>query len=347
MIYSIFILAFLSSLLLNWILIKFSLNLGVRNISIEEEVRWQGRKPSIGGLSFYICFLIIFSILSFIIKYKDTDYPNSELSLLISCTLGFIIGLIDDARNTNPILKLIGQIICALSIVFFGLVIEISPNLIWNQLMTLIWIVFLMNSINMLDNMDGMTTIVCIFILFSFLLLSNSPMMYNYLILSLISILLGFLYFNWYPSKIYMGDSGSQFLGVLLAHISIHSMWENRIESGGYFQLNQFFLPLLIFTIPIFDTTTVFIHRLLKRSSPFIGGKDHLSHHLVYLGFKDYQAVMTLGFINIVFILIAISYYKTTSQNILYGFIGWITVFLLLQIAYMAAMKRKQDSTSN
>lgn len=340
---SLFIISFLLSALINWILIKFSFNLGVRNLSKEDEIRWQKKKPSVGGLSFYLVFLIIYAVLSNLnianllgeIQY-DTQ---NDLSLIISCTCGFLIGLIDDARNTNPLLKFGGQVICGLILTLFGVVIPICPNMIWNSLFTILWVVFLMNSINMLDNMDGLTSIVSLFILAGIFSLIS----FNHISLTALMVLVcggaifGFLIYNWHPAKIYMGDSGSQFLGIILAHFSILFLWNNRLEFGGYFQINQFFIPLLVFTVPIFDTATVFIHRLLRKQSPFVGGRDHLSHHLVYLGLKDYQSVFFLGLFNLTNVLIGIYIYKNIPQYIFPFFLVWVASFFVIQYVYIKA----------
>jgi UDP-GlcNAc:undecaprenyl-phosphate GlcNAc-1-phosphate transferase len=333
--------AFIVSLIFNWILTKFSLNLGVRNLTKEEEIRWQHRKPSVGGIAFYICFLIFFSIISLSFQTAPLFKNQIQLSLLISCSLGFIIGLIDDARNTNPIWKLLGQTLCAIVLCSFDIVIPFSPNLLWNYVLTVFWVVFLMNSINMLDNMDGLTTTISIFILFSIVISQpQSESFYIVLTYCIIGILFGFLFFNWNPSRIYMGDSGSQFLGILLAHISIVYLWDNRSTNGGYFQVEQFILPMMFFTVPIYDTMTVFIHRLLKGNSPFVGGRDHLSHHLVYLGFKDYQSVFILSMVN--FSAIAIGFYCFSNYRpyLLFLFGLWIIGFLFVQILYKYAERK-------
>lgn len=331
------------SVLINWILIKYSVNLGIRNLSRKEEIRWQKRKPSVGGLSFYLVFLILYAVVSnlvFLNVFGNISFQiKNDLSLVIVATMGFFIGLIDDAKNTNPLLKLLGQIICGIVLVSFGLIIPISPNIVWNGIFTILWTVFLMNSINMLDNMDGLTASVSTLILFGFLLYIGFGfiMLSSIMILTIIGALIGFLYYNWNPSRIYMGDSGSQFLGIALAHLSILLLWENRTLEGGYFQVNQFFLPLMVFTIPIFDTTTVTIHRLLRRQSPFVGGKDHLSHHLVFLGLKDWQSVSTLAFINLVFVLL--SYFFNHTKYYLPIFALWLLVFICLQYFYIKAKK--------
>lgn len=338
---SVFLFALLISAAINLIMIKFSVNLGVRNLSEKEEIRWQKRKPSVGGLSFYIAFLIFFAILSNLIlidNLKEISYSHKrDLSLIVATTLGFFVGLIDDAKNTNPLLKLLGQVLTGLILVSFGTVISFSPNMFWNSFITIIWVVFLMNSINMLDNMDGMTASISLAIFIAISSFSvNGMSLSSLMIMVCAGSVMGFLIYNWHPSRIYMGDSGSQFLGITLAYFSIVYLWGNRYSDGGYFQINQIYLPLLFFTIPIFDTTTVFIHRLLRRQSPFVGGKDHLSHHLVFLGLKDYQAVSLLLAIQILFIVLG---FLTWHNSSLFGYVMllWITSFCILQYMYNKA----------
>jgi UDP-GlcNAc:undecaprenyl-phosphate GlcNAc-1-phosphate transferase len=158
------IFGFILSVAINWILIHFSFNLGVRNI--ENEVRWQARKPSLGGISFIINFLIFALLASFFITQNPSFKEKlNVLGTIISVILGFLIGLIDDAKNTNPLLKLFGQVLCGIIIATFGILIPISDNTVWNYIFTIFWTVFLMNSINMLDNMDGLTSLVSVLIL--------------------------------------------------------------------------------------------------------------------------------------------------------------------------------------
>ena len=337
----IFLVACILSLCINWILIKFSINLGVRNLSKEDEIRWQSRKPSVGGLAFYLVFLILYSIISNIVIHSALGQFvfqfQRDVSLLIALTAGFFVGLIDDAKNTNPLLKFLGQIFCGLILVYFGVIIPISPNLIWNGICTVIWTVFLMNSINMLDNMDGLTSLVSFIIIIGMVTFGfTQPFQTVSILMSIVTagILIGFLVYNWHPSKIYMGDSGSQFLGIALAHLSIVFIWNQRVTHGGYFQVNQFFLPLMMFTIPIFDTATVFIHRLLRRQSPFVGGKDHLSHHLVYMGLKDSQAVTILAVINALYLFIGLMIDRFYPQYILPTMILWLCSFGIVQLFY-------------
>lgn len=299
--YSLFLLstAFLS-FLINGLFLKFSTSLGIRNLS-DTVIRWSPQvKPAFGGISFYIIFLI--SIASYPIFFKDNQFLFNKqlLGILGACTLAFLLGLSDDAYNTKPLLKITVQIGCAIILIGTGTYIRIFSNIYINQALTLFWIVGLMNSINMLDNMDAIATLVSITIIMSalfILYLNNSgDNIHIFLLIGVMSALIGFLFFNWHPSKIFMGDTGSQFLGLFLAAIGILYFWNTPDVQGQPIQSKQFFVTILTFAIPIIDTTTVVINRTLRGRSPFVGGKDHTTHSLFYMGITEKRiAILYVG----------------------------------------------------
>lgn len=184
-------------------------------------VRWSSEtKPAIGGLSFFIIFLIGFCVYSIAFDPNQIFKNTPTLGLLLATTLGFLMGLTDDAYNTRPILKLIIQILCGVILVVSGTVITATETIWFNELLTITWVVGIMNSINMLDNMDGITASVSAFIVsaaIGYLFLHGEFLSVDMVILTAtLSALVGFLFFNWHPSSMYMGDTGSQFLGVIL-----------------------------------------------------------------------------------------------------------------------------------
>ena len=192
---------------------------------------------------------------------------------------------------------------CGGILIYSGTYINIFENEFLNYSMTILWVAGLMNSINMLDNMDGITTIVSIVIgitILVLMLVNNEVNSFGTtIVIGLLASLLGFLYFNWSPSKMYMGDTGSQYLGVLLAALSINYLW-NPITTEEFSLSRQLLIPLLSFIIPIVDTTTVVIKRMRKGNSPFVGGKDHTTHHLSYLGLSERQVAAVIALISIV-----------------------------------------------
>ena len=304
--------AVLFSFLINGLFLKFSRTLGVKDQE-QTMVRWSSTsKPAFGGISFYILFL--FSIACYSILFEAANYINDIvrfLGVMAACSLGFVVGLADDAYNTKPFLKFFAQLSSAVILIATGTSINISGITAIDYSLTVLWVVGLMNSINMLDNMDGITTTVSISVILAvlYMLYSKDEVMSIYFItlLGVLSGLLGFLYYNWNPSKMYMGDTGSQFLGVFLAAIGILYLWNGHAEINFRIQTKQFIVALLVFIVPIIDTTTVTINRLLKGHSPFVGGKDHTTHHLSYLGLTDQQVALSffgLSFLSVIFLVI-------------------------------------------
>lgn len=293
-----FILAILVfSILINGILLKFSVNLGQRKV--ETQVRWSSTsKPALGGISFFIIFLVS-SVVAFLLQSNEYDAENiANPGVFLAVSAGFLMGLADDSYNTKPLLKSAVQFLCALILILSDVSIELFDNDILNYALTTLWVVGLMNSLNMLDNMDAITSSVSAVILSGALLyMISNKLEHSFdfiLVLGVFASFVGFLYYNWNPSRMYMGDSGSQFVGVFLAWVGIKYFWNAPDNFGVEWGFKQFLVPILVFAVPIADTTTVFINRIRRGSSPFIGGKDHTTHHLFYLGLTNRQVAIVL-----------------------------------------------------
>jgi UDP-GlcNAc:undecaprenyl-phosphate GlcNAc-1-phosphate transferase len=204
---------------------------------------------------------------------------------------------------------------------------------------------------NMLDNMDAITTSVSICILGCGLYMLGAD---NYqdvfttlLIAGVMATLLGFLVFNWHPAKMYMGDTGSQFLGVFLAAIAVKLFWDFKDSAERGFQIRQFLIPLLAFIVPIIDTTTVSMRRIARGHSPFRGGADHTTHHLAYLGFS----VPGVGLVLIITSLVSILFIHLLKTRAAWDFrysyliIGYFLVlFLVMQFLYDMGGRKKVDN---
>lgn len=351
-----FVVAVFFTTILSLLFLKFLKNIGTRqNNGHENLVRWASQtKPKIGGFCFFMLFLL--SVCSyFLLPFQSENFFNSELlALLGSASLGFIVGLVDDSYNTPPRFKFLGQLACAIVMIAMGVLIPISNIWMVDALFTTFWVVGVMNSINMLDNMDGITASVSAFILMAALVIlylqGALAGFYVIVTVGVLAALVSYLYFNWHPSKMYMGDSGSQFLGAFLSVISILYMWQFRgdmnVEVG--FSLQQFVLPLLIFMLPIMDTTTVFVRRIRRGQSPFVGGRDHTTHHLAYCGLKDNQVAWI--FVGLAAVTVFFTYFivlhfltNTWSMGLSLLSLGYVlAVFLGLQYFYEVG-KRKKD----
>ncbi|MDA7835877.1 undecaprenyl/decaprenyl-phosphate alpha-N-acetylglucosaminyl 1-phosphate transferase [Salibacteraceae bacterium] len=288
------------SALFNFLFLKWTKTLGTKNLAPAEELRWSSSyKPAIGGISFYIIFLVSYVVYLFL---NNPEFMAKEelthLGVLIVVTLGFFTGLADDAFNTVPWLKLSAQIACGIIMLLFDVRIEFFENIYLDSFLTIFWTVAVMNSINMLDNMDGITTIVSIFILLAAAIGSglnlSSNFFYTFICGGTVSALAGFLLFNWHPSKIFMGDTGSQMIGALLAAIGIIFFWNNELIDTQHTWYSKLALVITAFVIPIADSLTVTINRMRRGQSPFVGGKDHTTHHLSYAGLSDRQVALVM-----------------------------------------------------
>jgi UDP-GlcNAc:undecaprenyl-phosphate/decaprenyl-phosphate GlcNAc-1-phosphate transferase len=304
---------FIISIVSNSLLLRFSQSLGIRNKN-DVIVRWANQsKPSLGGVSLYMAFL--FGSLGYTIVFKNEYILHNKefVGLLTGGTIAFIMGLADDAYNTKPFAKLFFQILCGLILVFTGTYIHFTNNFVFDSILTTVWVIGIMNSLNMLDNMDGITGTTVLFILFSCLGANfiNPGMNSNIWTLTLliqVGAIIGFLYFNIHPSKLFMGDAGSQFIGFFVAFFSIKSLWNlnNMIDLNPMFGMG---VTYIAFTCAAADTFSVVINRLRKGVSPMVGGKDHTTHHLVYKGLNDKQVwyvFLGLGFLSTVSSITAI-----------------------------------------
>ncbi len=285
----------------NKLLLRFSHSLGIRNRN-DVFVRWSNEsKPSLGGLSFFIVFL--FSAFAYsVIFSNDNIFQNSQyVGLFVAAALAFAMGLADDAYNTRPFFKLFIQILCGFILVWSNSIIGITDNYYVNAGLTIFWVVLIMNSLNMLDNMDGISATVVFFILVSclitnWILTDFNTSIWTILIISMIGAIIGFLSFNIHPSKLFMGDAGSQFIGLIVAFFGINNLWNIGEDITAPSWISAL-IVLVAFTPALVDTLTVVINRLLRKQSPMVGGKDHTTHHLVYAGLSDIKVWYVFLFI--------------------------------------------------
>jgi len=333
-----FVVALLFSLLINGLLLRFSKTLGVRNHQVSL-VRWSSTsKPSLGGLSFFIIFLSSFVGLPFFAPSDLSFFNLQAVGIMVAVTVGFLTGLFDDAYNTRPWLKFAGQLSCGLVLMVCGVYIQFFQLEYLNYLLTLFWVVGIMNSINMLDNMDGITSITSFGILGSMLgIIFVSGQLSNPLGLIIIAImgsLAGFLAYNWHPSKMYMGDTGSQVLGIILAGFGIIFLWNGGGQGTGISPLGGVLMVATAFVLPLTDTTTVFIKRISKGSSPFVGGKDHTTHHLCYAGLSEKQVSIVFMIFSILAALLTVCIFHHVLNLASHGYLLYgafpIAVFIFL-----------------
>ena len=326
------------SFIINKLFLRAYYNFGsAQEENVSQQVRWANiPKPLLGGFSFYLLFLFSISVYSILF---DNSFLNKEvIGLLLSCSFGFLLGWADDGYGTNPILKFVGQFVCANILTGTGLIIPISDIIMIDYMFTVFWIIGIMNAVNMLDNMDGITASTALVISITcFFITLNMPginPIYSSMLVAVAGALIGFLFFNVSPAKMYMGDTGSMFLGVFLGGLSIDIIWSLQSAGTGTIDMKQFLIPMMIFLVPIIDTLTVFIRRIARKQSPFVGGRDHTTHHLVYFGYSDKQVMYWFLLVNLIAGSVAYLLYHHFEQISLWQS---ISVFALFLLAFMGA----------
>lgn len=327
------------STLFNFLFLKWTRELGIKMLAADG-ARWStSYKPAIGGISFYMVFLMSYLIYLF---QTNPDLRLHEelahLGILLAVTLGFFTGLADDTYNTVPWLKLAAQVVCGIMLVTFGIRIEFFQIFWMDAVLTVFWTVAVMNSLNMLDNMDGITSVVSIFILLASMTtaiaMPGTALFYVFICGGVISALIGFLMFNWNPSKIFMGDTGSQMLGALLAAVGVIFFWNNTHVTTEHTWWSKLAVVITAFVVPIGDSLTVTINRILRGQSPFVGGRDHTTHHLSYAGLTDRQVayvMLTLSAISFIFI----SALRYISEMLLNTYLFILFAFALGVIGFL------------
>jgi UDP-GlcNAc:undecaprenyl-phosphate/decaprenyl-phosphate GlcNAc-1-phosphate transferase len=244
--------------------------------------RWHKRAtPLFGGVA--IVATVLVGALVFGVGGKVSE-------LLLAGSLIFIVGITDDLLTVKPSTKLIAEIAVASVLVFFGFRLQWTASLTIDLLLTMIWIVGVTNAFNLLDNMDGLCAGVAL--ITGIALLASAPVATpeNMIIALMCGALGGFLLYNFNPASIFMGDSGSLFLGLMLASLALDS-GQGRHTSGVF---SVILAPALMLLIPIFDTTLVTVLRVVSGRSASQGGRDHSSHRLVAVGLSERWAVGVL-----------------------------------------------------
>lgn len=251
--------------------------------------------PIAGGVT--IVFSLLISSLVFGILQKPI-----VMVIFVAGIIIFILGVIDDLRDIHPIIKLGGQVLTAIVMIRMGLYIQIfeSPeffirgsaeaNTFLDWVLTVIWIVGITNAFNFVDSMDGLAVglggITAIF----FMLVTLESQQYTLSLINalVVGICMGLFFYNSRPALLFLGDSGSQTLGFILAAIAI------AYRPQGVSQSSSWFVPILVMGVPIFDAALVIVSRLRRRQPVYKAALDHTYHRLVKIGLNSNRAVMLM-----------------------------------------------------
>lgn len=302
--YTDFFIAFGGTLLLSLLLTLVVRNIALKIgwVSIPRKERWSTRVVALmGGISVYLSFSAFFFFFQL----------NSYLPVWLGATIMFLTGFWDDRLELKPIAKFLLQFFAASLLIINGYTL-VPEWPFWVTIpFTYFWIVGITNALNMLDNMDGLAggtavIVALVFGILAFKLGSNDAGLIGMILAGAVG---GFLILNYNPAKIFMGDSGSLFIGYMMAALPM--LFADQLMQFGSFTVIPIVVAVSI--MPIFDTSLVTFLRIFKGRSPSQGGADHSSHRLVFAGMTEKGAVKTLYLVSILFGAIVIIFYPDNA----------------------------------
>ena len=288
--------------------------------------------PYLGGVAIVLGVITISYSASLFSNFTSSTFWLATSVLGPALAIG-LIGLWDDVKNLSPLPRFIAQsiagIFTATLLILTDTVGNPTGSTMFDSVFTVFWVVGICNAINFFDNLDGGAagTVAISSIAIAVLALSGDQYLIAALAIVTAGATLGFLVWNKSPAKIYMGDAGALFLGVLLATLTI------RLEPNTTTEIGSYLTPIFLLAVPILDTSVAVISRLRRQVSPFQGGQDHLSHRLIRSGLSRKQTAATLWGLSGVFSLIAI--FMSKSNMILENFLVaaatllWMLLFVL------------------
>jgi UDP-GlcNAc:undecaprenyl-phosphate GlcNAc-1-phosphate transferase len=288
--------------------------------------------PYLGGVAIIVGVVLVSYLALISSKFTWSNFWLATSVLGPAVAMGFV-GLWDDLKSLNPLPRFIGQSIAGLIVAFILVFNENVGNPTGitglDVAITVLWIVGICNSINFFDNLDGGAagTVAITAISLTYLAITGDQYFIAALSVVVAGSTLGFLIWNRTPARIYMGDAGALFLGVLIATLTV------RFKPSTESSISSFAIPILLLAIPILDTTVAVFSRLRRGVSPFQGGKDHLSHRLIRFGLSKKFTVVVLWLLSAFFCLlaIAISIINPTNELIFLAaaLLLWSVLFLI------------------
>jgi UDP-GlcNAc:undecaprenyl-phosphate GlcNAc-1-phosphate transferase len=334
-----FFCAFLLNLFFVPLVRRLSLRLGL--VVQPREDRWhRSPMPTLGGVGIFAAFGLCLLLAR---AYSPDIGGWGVWGFLSGSVLLFAIGLYDDFRPMAPAAKLVGQILAATLIILLGYTSTFfSPKIpnsliaqIPNILFTYLWMVGITNAINLLDNMDGLAAGIAFITsaVLSYFFWRSGNFSLLWVTLALAGSLLGFLVYNFPPARIFMGDSGSLFIGFTLAALAIANQKQRASDV-----LATLGVPTLLFLLPILDTVLVTFTRLLRGQSPVQGGRDHTSHRLIAFGLSERQALWVLYGVALVSAVLAASLERLNYWLSL-ALVPLLTLSLAVLAAYLGGLK--------
>lgn len=301
--------------------------------------------PRLGGLAIIFGFAV--AVVCFGVKTREV------LAILAGSFIIAVMGIVDDIKALDAKPKFLVQILAALIVVIGGdmkIQVFTNPNILsdaaylilpeWiSVIITIIWIVFITNAVNFIDGLDGLAAGVSAIMSVSVVFIATRLGEYYVAVLgvALMGACFGFLPYNFNPAKIFMGDTGSTFLGFMLASVSILGMFKS-------YAIISFAVPVLIMGLPLFDACFAMIRRISKGQSPMQADRGHLHHRLIDMGFSQKQSVFILYVISGVLGISAIVLAESGAIKAVMLLAGVLVVLLISGLVHKSAKNSEEDS---
>lgn len=306
--------------------------------------------PYLGGVAVIISVTISFLLALHFQKRFYIEYFDKINGIFIGALIILVFGLYDDIKKMEPILKLLGQILVATILYFHGLRIEFITNpfggrlifgILDRYIISVLWIVFFMNAMNLIDGIDGLATGVALISAIAFVAISifKNSVFSVIMSVSLAGALAGFLIYNFPPAKIFLGDVGSMFIGYFIAVISLSG------TSAKISTILALIVPVIILFIPVYDTILAAIRRLMAAKYVFIPDRSHLHHKLLDMGFSGTSIILAVYMITLFFAIIGVLLVMLPKR--FYAPVAFIIVIFIifLAIIFRAVSKRALSHT--
>lgn len=318
-----FVAAFLTSILITPLIIKLAHKVGAVDQPNYRKVH-ERVMPRLGGLAIF-CGVIAGYFVGGLYNAKITGITVGALIVIV-------LGVLDDKFELSAKTKLFGQLMAAAAVVGSGLMIDFItiPFVgtfdlgLWSYPVTVFWIIAIMNAINLIDGLDGLSAGISAIVIGTIAILAGLAGKSLILMLSLILLgsTIGFLFHNFHPAKIFMGDTGSLFLGYSISILSLLGLYKSVT-------LFSFIVPIIILGVPIFDTTYAIIRRIVNKKPISSPDKSHLHHRLLALGLSHRTTVLCIYAFGILFSVSAILFSTTTL---------WGSIFIIFGLLFLTEL---------
>ena len=304
-----FILAFIITFMTTPYTRKLANKIGAIDVPKDKRRMHTKKMPKFGGPAVILGLLVsmvylitVMSIEGSINLFTEQEYGKKLFGVFLGIVIITITGILDDTKTLKWWQQLIGQVSAAIVVVLFGVKIEhlnipflykVGLSEAFSNILTIIWIVGIINAINLIDGLDGLSSGIALISSISLMiifLMNDSPMIATIIVTAMSGALVGFLPYNFSPAKTFIGDTGSNFLGFILAVVSI-------LGVAKTYTVAVIILPVIVLGLPIFDVIFAIVRRIAKGKSikaVFEPDKGHLHHRLVEKGFTQKQAVLIL-----------------------------------------------------